>query len=49
MLSLVAISAGVTKDLISKMKECAVKDTGEVGWLVGFQSLGFYIHHLGSE
>lgn len=32
MLSLVAISAGVTKDLISKMKECAMEDTGEVGW-----------------
>lgn len=34
MLSLVPISAGVTKDLISKMKECAMEDTGEVGWFV---------------
>lgn len=33
-LSLVTISAGVTNYLISKMKEGAMQDTVEVGWLV---------------
>lgn len=46
MLSLIA---GVTKDLISKMKQCAMKDTGEVGRLV-FRGWGFiYISWAQSE